>query len=229
MTTTKPNFLRPLICRENLHHPLTDNPIFNTLYRAFTYLNHLTTALRAWSPSTDVDALMSFDTQRSTLEHQLFSLSIRKPKTEMLHIDYYLEARRLGALIYLNRVLHNLKPSCPPLQSLKLELIGLIRESEEHSCGPSCTPQFFNGSLTWVWFMGGILSLNRDEEYFFAQRIVAATRDWWAEGEKTWCDMEDKLRELVWDESLRSVECAKLWARIGGILERDVGRVDGVA
>ena len=61
--------------------------------------------------------------------------------------------------------------------------------------------------------MGGILSLNRTEEDFFAERIAKSTEAWHGEGMNSWADMEMWLKDIAWVDSLRTPECVSLWNR----------------
>lgn len=197
--------------------------ICGAMTEIFHNLRYLTACLTDWGRSVDNHDLASFIKQRSTLEHRLFSLTIRK--ADMKHCDYHFEGRRLGALIYLQCVLRNFKPFCAALRNLKAQLVEVILEAEEQ-CGTIGDPRLYRGSLAWVWFMGGILALNRDEENFFPTRIVNSTKVWMLEGSKTWADMEVMLREIAWDDNLLTAECSSLWSRVGEIWGKNVGGIE---
>lgn len=187
----------------------------------FQNMRYLADSLGTWGSSISMKDLMSFSKQRSTLEHRLLSMKIRKPKAEMRNLDYLLEACRLSALIFLKCVFHNFKP-CGILRNLKEQLINLAAEAEESIIEDRGSLR--RGTMTWVLFMGGILSLNSTEEDFFAERIAKSTEAWHREGTKSWADMEMCLKDIAWIDSLRTPECVSLWNRAQTLSGKDPGR-----
>ena len=181
-------------------------------------MSYLTNCLNNWEFSSTFTDMMTFGRMRSTLEYRLCVLQIRKPPPDMTALDYQLEACRLAALIFLQLVYHNFKPFCSTLRTSKEQLMELVTEGEERGFGPMDL-QLPRGSLRWALFMGGLLSLNAEEETWFAVRIATSMKMLHGQSRKTWADMEEYLKAVSWSDRLKTPECMSLWDRIQTIYE----------
>lgn len=182
----------------------------------------LTESLTHVGRSTTSNDHLTFSTRCFTVEHRLRTIKIRKPPGQMTMFDYFLETCRLGSFMYLKRVLHNLDHDCAILQDLKEQLKSLLLEGEGKWVGDVYI-QLKRGSFLWVVFMGGTLSINEEEETWFAERIVRLTKAWHFQGPKSWTYIEEHIRKILWERSLKMPECLSLWDRIKTMCRRDLG------
>ena len=229
-----PPYFRPTPCCVLIKNTLpNEGPFYPDLLHSTDFsgqmtrihrdMRYLTDALKAWGPSISTNDLMSFSKMRSTLEHRLLTLKIHKTKDQMQPLDYLFEACRLAALIYLKCILHNFKPVCAILRNLKVQLMNIIMEGEETLQGElslATELQLQRGALTWVLSIGGILSLNAEEEMWFAKRLVNSTK---ASDLRSWTDVEGCLKQISWVDSLRSPECISVWRRVEEMQDRRPG------
>lgn len=160
-------------------------------------------------PQTTLD-IMSFSGMRTEVFIRLLSFANQKPASEMTIIDYHVEICRLAALAYIIVAIHMYLPICAIVRSLKTQLMNLIEQGEANgTIGVGGRPQ--PGSVTWALFVGGILSLNQEEEEWFAQRLARGIR---ASGVETWAEMEERLRQTCWLDKLNTPTCRSLWSRV---------------
>ena len=190
----------------------------------FDTLRELTKSLTR-SGRSSFNESVSFGKMCSALEHRLLHLKICEPPEPMIMLDYLFEACRLGALIYLRRVVKNLDRVGAILQKLKEQLKRLLVEGESKFVG-DVDIQMRRGSFMWAVFMGGIVSLDEEEETWFAEWIVKLTKAWYFQGPKCWTDIEKCLRQINWADSLSAPECVSLWGRVEGICKRDMGQLE---
>ena len=164
--------------------------------------------------------ILAFSKRRSSIEHRLVSLPF-KHADEMKEIDYMHDTCRLAALIYMNRVLRSFGPTIAVLKILKEHLIWLVQEAEDRFGISAMTtpPEVLSppSESIWVLFMGGILSLNEEEETWFAERIAAGMRLLRLE---MWEDVEALLFRSGWTDTLRTSACLSLWKRVVEIRNR---------
>ena len=158
--------------------------------------------------------IMDFSKTRTSIEHRLLSLlPLRDPMK--ISTDCLFEACRLGSLIFINCVLREFSPKIGVLKTLKGQLIGMI-QGAEHTC-VDLGAKLHLSRLVWVLMMGGILSLNSQEETWFAERIARAMA---ASGLETWEDVEQLLYRIGWAKALRNSACKSLWRRVEEIKRR---------
>ena len=222
MMASRPQF-RPTECCLFLKRATTDRSVFyddlqclsnsvEEMTTVFRNLQHLTDILRSGGPSVTTTGLLAFSKMRSNFEHHLLSLKLHKPKESITQAEYVLEACRLGALIYVKCVLHNFKPICAILQSLKTQLMKVLQKAGEDPPDPA------DGALTWVLLIGANLSLNAQEELWFAQRIVKSIK---ASDPKSWDVIEKHLRRILWVDSLRPAGSISLWEKVEEMHKHD--------
>ena len=196
------------------------NPIFHDLglstelcgevATCFHDMRCLSLTLTNWDQSQTTLEVMSFCEMRTNIAHRLLSIANQKLASEMTNLDYHIEICRLAALIYIKIALHTYSPLCATIRSLKAELIDLIKQGEANcTIGVGARPQ--PCSITWALFVGGMLSLNEEEEEWFAQRLAKGIR---ASGVETWAEMEERLGQICWIEMLHASTCRRLWRRL---------------
>ena len=225
--TTAPRVDQTPCCRlirGSLPH---NNPVFHDIglstelgggiATSFQSMRYLSQRLNSWAstpaltPTTD--EMMSFTEMRTAIVYRLLSLANRKPASMMTSVDYHIELCRLAALIYIKIALHMYMPLCGMSQRLKNQLISLIKQGEANGASVfGCHPQPF--SVTWALFIGGIISLNKEEEEWFAQRLSRGTR---VLGVEAWAEMEARLRTICWRDKLNTPTCVSLWRRVEDI------------
>ncbi|KAL2038364.1 hypothetical protein N7G274_009014 [Stereocaulon virgatum] len=120
-------------------------------------MRYLASTLGSWARSITLNGSIFFSKKRSTLEHRLLSMMIGKPRAEMWNLDWILEACRTSSLIFVNCVLHQFEPVYAILQDQKQQLLALAAESEGNVF-QNLSP-LRRGTVTWILFMAGILSL----------------------------------------------------------------------
>ena len=208
------------LIRGSLPH---NNPIFHDIglstelgggiASSFQNMRYLSQRLNDWALSPTNLEMMSFTEMRTAIVYRLLSFANQKPASEMTSVDYHIEICRLAALIYIKIALHMYMPLCALTQGLKKKLINLINQGEANGTIVfGCRPQPF--SVTWALFIGGILSLNKEEEEWFAQRLARGTR---ASGVEAWEKMEARLKTICWQNKLNTPTCMSLWRRIEDI------------
>ena len=201
----------------------SSNPVFSDLglstqvcdeiATSFRDMRYLTDATLTWEKYQTTLEIMSYSKMRTAVVHRLLSITNQKPVSEMTNLDYHVETCRLAALIYIKLALHMYFPICAIMQSLKAQLMNLIKQGEANcTIGVGARPQ--PGSITWALFMGGIISLDKDEEEWFAQRLAKGIR---ASGVESWTEMEERLRQICWLDKLNTPTCRSLWSRVEAI------------
>lgn len=188
----------------------------------FNDLRQLTGLLTSFDHSISLIELISFDSVRSSIEHRLLSLEIRKPKQQMQDLDYLLEACRLAALIFLNRVFHGFLPRCSITKQLKCQLKELLLEKESQIVHEIC-PQMQRGYYTWALCMGGIHSLGDEDITFFAKRIAISTQVWQMQGFSGWSEILRRIKRVCWTNALQSTECEELGKQVGRFIQSSDG------
>ena len=179
----------------------------STIFRDIRQLTFAVNTQRQFSTAKDLMKLCGI---RTAIEYQLLSLKHQRLGLETTDLDHHLEICRLAALAYVQRALHVFLPAYAVIRSLKLQLISSFEEKERkrvnmvETSGPSI--------LLWALFMGGILlSLDEEDEHWFAQRIAQHVR---AAGITTWAQMESWLRKVCWLDNLYTPTCKSLWQRV---------------
>lgn len=174
-------------------------------------IRHLTNEMNEVHPRLALTAsqIMAFSQKRSSIAHRLASLPY-KDADKMKVTDYLHDVCRLAALIYVNCMLHASNTITAILKTLKTQLVGLIQEAEE-KFAPVSNAYTPPPESVWILFVGGILSLNEEEEVWFATRIVFAMRGL---GLEDWEDVEEVLLKIAWADELRTPACLSLWRRM---------------
>lgn len=181
-----------------------------TSFENMRYLSEMMTKCNQYQTTLDI---MAFSKMRTEVVLRLLSFANQKPASEMTTIDYQVEICRLAALVYILVAVHMYLPLCAIVRSLKTQLMNLIEQGEANgTIGVGGRPQ--PGSVTWAMFIGGVLSLDQEEEEWFAQRLARGMR---ASGVETWAEMENRLRQTCWLDKLNTPTCRSLWGRIARI------------
>ena len=171
------------------------------------YLSQMKT--RYSLPQTTLD-IMCFSKMRTEVVLRLLSFANQKPASEMTILDYNVEICRLAALVYIIIAIHMYHPLCTSVRSLKTQIMNLIEQGEANgTIGIGGRPQ--PESVTWALFVGGILSLDQEEEEWFSQRLARGIR---ASGVETWAEMEERLGQICWLDKLNTSTCQRLWSRV---------------
>ena len=208
------------LIRGSLPH---NNPVFQDIglstelaggiATSFQNMRYLSQRLNDWASTPTTLEMMSFTELRTAIVYRLLSLKNQKPASEMTSVDYHIELCRLAALIYIKIALHMYMPLCAMSQGLKKQLINLVTQGETNGAIVfGCRTQ--PCSVTWAFFVGGIISLNKEEEEWFAQRLARGTR---ASGVEAWTEMEARLRTICWQDKLNTPTCMSLWRRVEDI------------
>lgn len=153
---------------------------------------------------------ISFTKMRTDIVHHLLSIANQKPALEMTNLDYHVETCRLAALIYIKLALHMYAPLCAITRGLKAQLMNLIEQGEAN-CTIGLGARQQPASIRWALFIGGILSLNKEEEEWFAVRLAKGIR---VSGLKTWAEMEKHLGQICWRDELNTPICRSVWRRV---------------
>lgn len=154
--------------------------------------------------------MVSFTKMRTDIVHGLLSIANQKPASEMTNLDYHIETCRLAALIYIKSALHRYSPLCATTRGLKAQLMDLINQGEANgTMGFGARPQ--PDSIRWALFIGSILSLNEEEEEWFALRLARGIN---MSGLDTWAEMEKHLEEICWRDKLNTPRCRSVWRRV---------------
>lgn len=188
----------------------------------FNDLRQLSDLVNSFDHSATLAELMSLDSARSRIEHRLLSLEIRKPKERMQEFDYLLEACRIAALIFLNRVFHGHWGRCPITVKLRCQLKELLLEKESQII-QEVHPQLQRGYYTWALFMGGIHSLSDEDTLFFAKRIAISTRVWQVKGFGGWPEILSRIKRISWANVLQNPECDHLGKQVERFIRSDGG------
>lgn len=185
----------------------------NEIATSFQDMRYLTQTLNSWDKSKTTLETMSFTNIRTNAVHRLLSCASQKPASEMTNLDYHVETCRLAALIYIKVALHTYSPLCGTIQILKSQLMNLIIQGEAN-CTIGVGARQQPRSITWTLFVGGMISINKEEEEWFAQRLAKGIR---ASGVETWLEMNDLLGQICWLDALNTTTCRNLWRRIKSI------------
>lgn len=193
--------------------PGLSTELFGEIATCFHHMRDLTQRVKSWHKTRTTLEIISFAKMRTDIVHRLLSIANRKPASEMTNLDYHFETCRLAALIFIKVTLHRYYPLCAVIRSLKGQLMDLINQGEANcSIGHGFRQQ--PHSIRWALFIGGILSLNNDEEEWFALRLARGIR---VSGIKTWAEIEERLSQICWLDKLNTPACSSLWRRVESI------------
>ena len=166
---------------------------------------------------------VNFSAMSSALVRHLLRLKTRKTAAGMTLMDYQLEAVRLGALMYLDSLCVDRHPLSWVTESSKSQLISVISEGESQGLG-DVELHLRRGLLTWALWIGGLLSLNEEEETFFAKRVAISIKAWHREEMATWKRFEAYLRRVSWSDNLKTSRCMSLWDRVQRMCEDEAAQ-----
>lgn len=177
---------------------------------SFQNMRYLTQTLDNWNGSQTTLENLSFTKTRTYISQRLLSLANHKQALEMTNLDYTVEICRLAALIYIKVALDTDNALCATVRSLSSQFMQLIRQGEANgTIGVGARKQPVSG--TWALFVVGSLTINKEEQEWFAQRLAKGIR---ASGVETWPEMERRLRQTCWLDKLNTSTCRSLWGRI---------------
>ena len=179
----------------------------------YTDMRHLTDSLSSSDQPNAHLEHMPRESMRDSLEKRFLTLEIRKPKEEMVDLDYLLEACRIGALIFLQRAFRDGWPRCLDIRELRRQLKELLLEKESHIT-QHVHPQEQWGYYTWSLFIGGVHSQEDEEIAFFAKRIAVSTRVWQAKGFGSWADILHLIKRVGRRDALQSPSCETLGKQV---------------
>ena len=176
----------------------------------FKNLRLLNDTIDRWDKSQPTVELVSFSEIRVDTVHRLQSVANSKPASEMTSLDYQVEICRLAALIYIRLVFQLDSPLCSRIRILKDQAINLIKQGEVNGrIGAFAQQQ--PTLVIWALFLCGVVSLNNEEQEYFAQPLAKGIRP---SGIETWLEMEHRLRQICWLAKLQTPRCWGLWSRI---------------
>ena len=95
------------------------------------------------------------------------------------------------------------------MRSLKRQIVCGFEEKEGKCVNVVETSR--PSLLLWALFIGGILSLDEEDENWFAQRIARHVS---AAGITNWAQMQGWLHEICWLDRLYTPTCRSLWKRV---------------
>lgn len=164
----------------------------------------------------DFEAITGLQT---TIESRLRSLEVLRRPSGLTSLDYLLEICRLAAVIYTKQALKTDYHSRYHTQGLKARIVTLVNEMERRKRSVKTDkpkPEPGSRELIWALFRTGLLTVEDEEEKWFAERIASRVR---AAGMVTWKDMEGGLRRICWMTELETEKCRSLWRRVERINE----------
>ncbi|KAL8787097.1 MAG: hypothetical protein Q9195_007925 [Heterodermia aff. obscurata] len=172
-------------------------------------MRQLTSAVSNNESLIDFEAITRLQT---TIESRLRSLEIQRRPSGLTSLDYLLEICRLAAVIYTKHALKTDYQSRYDTQGLKARIVAIVEEMERRKCFVKPDkPEPGSRELMWALFRTGLLTVEDEEEEWFAERIASRVR---AAGIVTWKDMEDGLRRICWMTELKTKKCRNLWRRV---------------
>lgn len=195
------------------------------MIKIFNDMRHFTDLLNSFDNSITLVEPMSLNDVRSGIKHRLLSLEIRKPKQQMQDLDYWLEACRVGALIFLNRPFDGIWPHCLLIRHLRCQLKELLLEKESRIFH-EVHLQVHTGYYIWVLFIGGIHSRRDEDIAFFAKRIATSTQVWQVQGFGGWPEILSRIKRVAWIDELQNVECELLGKQVERFIRNDDGGRD---
>ena len=197
-----------------------DDPIFSGLgfstdfcrevATSFQSMRYLTQAVNNGTDFQTASEITAFNETRIDTVHRLQSVANTKPPLEMTNLDYQVEICRLAALTYIKAAIHPSLPLCATICNLRYQLKKLIKQGEVNGTvgvGARRAPI----STSWALFVVGSLSLDREEQEWFARRLAKGIR---ASSVETWSEMEGQLRQICWLDKLSTSACRDLWSKI---------------
>ena len=202
--------------RPSLSSPEVDSPqqILGGLSYGAHEMRLLTSAV------SDKDSLIDFEAitrLQATIESRLRSLETQRRPSGLTSLDYLLEICRLAAVIYTKQAIKTDYQSRYDTQGLKARIVALVSEIERRQCSVDPDkPEPGSQELIWALFRTGLLTVEDEEEEWFAERIASRVR---AAGIVTWKDMEKGLRRICWMSELKTNKCVSLWRRVERINE----------
>ena len=202
--------------------PGISEEVYQEMANILDNLRYISNCLNNWGSAKTMEDMMKFGRMRSTLEHRLLTLKVRKHPSEMMAIDYQIEVCRLAAITYIQIVFHNFHPFCSIMRNSKELLMEVIREGEDKGF-KHIDLQLRRGFLTWGLFIGGFLALDMEETTWFAVRIATTINALHGPHPKSWMDMENFLKEVSWTDRLKP-EGLSLWSQVQMILDIDTGQ-----
>ena len=177
-------------------------------------MRELTSAVSSKDRLIDFDAITRLQT---TIESRLRSLEVQRRPSGLTSLDYLLEICRLAAVIYTKQALKTDYHSRYDTQGLKARIVALVNEIERRKCSVNAEkPEPGSRELIWALFRTGLLTVEDEEEEWFAELIASRVR---AAGIVTWKDMEGGLRRICWMSELKTNKCRNLWKRVERINE----------
>ena len=172
------------------------------------------------SAVSNKDSLIDFEAitrLQTTIESRLRSLEVQRRPSGLTSLDYLLEICRLAAVIYTKHALKTDYHSRYDTEGLKGRIVAIVGEMEKRNCFVKPDkPEPGSRELMWALFRTGLLTVEDEEEEWFAERIASRVR---AVGIVTWKDMEASLRRICWMTELKTNKCRNLWRRVEMINE----------
>ena len=200
----------------SLTSPEVDSPhqILGGLSYGAYEMRALTSAVSSNDSLIDFEAITRL---QATIESRLRSLETQRRPSGLTSLDYLLEICRLAAVIYTKQALKTDYQSRYDTQGLKARVVTLVSELERRKCSVKPDkPDVGSKELIWALFRTGLLTVEDEEEEWFAERIASRVR---AAGIVTWKDMEGDLRKICWMTELKTNKCRSLWRRVERINE----------
>ena len=197
-----------------------DDPVFSELgfstdfcrevATSFQCMRYLTQIVNNGHDFQNTSEITPFSETRIDTVYRLLSVANTKPPLEMSNLDYQVELCRLAALTYIKAALGPSIPLCATICNLRSQLKNLVKQGEANGTvgvgarrGPT--------SISWALFVVGSLSLVKEEQEWFAQRLAKGIR---GSSVETWAEMEGHLRQICWLDKLNTSTCRDLWSRI---------------
>ena len=153
--------------------------------------------------------MIDFCNARSLVEYSLLSMAGTTARDQGAETDS-LEIQRLAALIYLNAVLRNCSPNGGLMQSLRKQLIDALQAAKEPALFLRLRPR----TAIWIYSMGGLVSIDKADMQWFAQKIARTMADAKIE---SWEEAEKTHREAVCVDALKTKTWERLWEEVQAI------------
>ena len=156
--------------------------------------------------------MLDFRRMQDARIHRLRSLKIHKTAANLSLADHQIEICRLGALIFIKCALPLSTPNSEDLRNLKAKVLEHLQSMRKRFKTKAKGPQ--PEVLLWAQFVAGIAWTDDQEEDWIARSIARGAR---YANISNWAEMESRLRQICWMDTLHTPACKSLWKNIQNI------------
>ncbi|KAE9381919.1 hypothetical protein N431DRAFT_425487 [Stipitochalara longipes BDJ] len=202
----------PSLIVHNTGSTLTVVEFGEELMSLLRFMSELTIAQSALvhTPGVTAEEIIGFNKLRSAVEHRLLSIRASilhtTSPTGQLEATVY-EACRIAALLCSNCIFRDFKPNAVAVRGLKKALMPALNDIETNLAAEA---HDFEEMLLWVYFIGGMLSIPTETEWF-ASRVAKAMASLNIED---WAEVERCLMRCLWTEKMQNKYCLAFWEEV---------------